>query len=369
MRAPPGAIDCDIHPAVPSTAALLPYLPEYWQDQFVNRHIDRFPFTLMSYPPNAPASCRPDWRVENGLPGSDIPALQRQALDAFGSSIAICNVLHGAIALFNADMAAALCSAVNDWTARELLDRDPRLRASILLPMQNPELAVHEIDRLAGDTRFVQVLSLVMGDALAGDRRYWPVYQAAERHGLPVALHAGSTFRSAPTYSGWPSHQVEDYIANSTAFENVLISFIAEGVFQKFPGLKLVCSEAGFSWVPTLLWRANKEWRGVRAEVPWLDRPPAEIVRQHVRFTLHPVDAPDADTLNRTIEHIGSDRVLLFSTDYPHWHFDGAEALPDGLDDATMRRMLVDNPRETYPRLADPGKITRKSETNQEKVP
>ena len=108
MQVPPGAIDCDIHPAVPSTTALLPYLPEYWHDQFLNRHIERYPFTLMSYPPNAPASCRPDWRVENGLPGSDVAALRRQALDAFGTSIAICNVLHGAVALFNADMAAVL---------------------------------------------------------------------------------------------------------------------------------------------------------------------------------------------------------------------------------------------------------------------
>ena len=54
MQVPPGAIDCDIHPAVPSTTALLPYLPEYWHDQFLNRHIERSPFTLMSYPPNAP---------------------------------------------------------------------------------------------------------------------------------------------------------------------------------------------------------------------------------------------------------------------------------------------------------------------------
>lgn len=369
MKLPPRAIDCDIHPAVPSTAALLPYLPEYWRDQFLNRHIDRYPFTLMSYPPDAPASCRPDWRPAVGLPGSDIAALRRQALDAFGTSIAICNVLHGAIALFNEDMAAVLCAAVNDWTARELLDRDPRLRAAILLPIQNPDLAVKEIERLAPDRRFVQALILVMGDVLAGNRRYWPVYQAAERHELPIALHAGSAFRSAPTYSGWPSFQVEDYVANSAAFENVLISFIAEGVFQQFPRLKLVCSEAGFTWLPTLLWRANKEWRGVRAEVPWIDRPPAEIVREHVRFTLQPVDAPDGEKLARTLDHIGSDEILLFSTDYPHWHFDGEEALPDGLSEATMRRMLVDNPLATYPRLADPGKLRSASQANEEEVP
>jgi len=368
MKLPPGAIDCDIHPAVPSIAALLPYLPEYWRDQFLNRHIDRYPFTLMSYPAQAPASCRPDWRSE-GLPGSDVAALRRQALDAFGTSIAICNVLHGAIALFNEDMAAVLCAAVNDWTAKELLDRDPRLRASILLPIQNPELAVKEIERIARDRRFVQGLMLVMGDMLAGNRRYWPVYQAAERHELPVALHAGSAFRSAPTYSGWPSYQVEDYVANSAAFENVLISFIAEGVFQQFPRLKVVCSEAGFTWLPTLLWRANKEWRGVRAEVPWIDRPPADIIRDHVRFTLHPVDAPDGEKLARTLDHIGSDEVLLFATDYPHWHFDGEEALPDGLSEVTMRRMLVDNPLATYPRLADPGRVRGKLQASEEGVP
>ena len=51
-----GAIDCDVHPALPSTKALLPYLDDYWRDQFINRYIDRFPFTLMSYPPTSPLS-------------------------------------------------------------------------------------------------------------------------------------------------------------------------------------------------------------------------------------------------------------------------------------------------------------------------
>ena len=142
-------------------------------------------------------------------------------------------------------------------------------------------------------------------------------------------------------------------VAGVVSLTLLLIAFfIAEGVFQKFPGLKLVCSEAGFTWLPTLLWRANKEWRGIRAEVPWVKRPPADILRAHVRFTLQPVEAPDAATLARTLEHIGSDEVLLFSTDYPHWHFEGEDALPDGLPAETMRRMLVDNPLATYPRLA-----------------
>jgi predicted TIM-barrel fold metal-dependent hydrolase len=360
MKVPPGAIDCDIHPMVPNTKVLLPYLSEYWRDQFVNRHIDRSNFVLMSYPPNSPLTCRPDWRPAAGLPGSDIGALQTQALDAFQTKYAICNVLHGAVALFNEDMAAALCSAVNDWTAKELLDRDPRLRASILLPIQSPELAVKEIERLAHDRRFVQVLVLVMGDTLLGGRRFWPIYQAAEKHQLPIGVHAGSSFRTAPTYSGWPSYLVEDYVSNSTAFENVLVSFAAEGVFQQFPTLKIVCMESGITWLPTLLWRINKEWRGVRAEVPWIDRPPADIIREQVRFTLQPLDAPasDPDKFLRTLEHIGSDQVFLFSTDYPHWHFDGDDVLPEGLTEGTLQKLLNDNALETYPRLRDDGMMS-----------
>jgi uncharacterized protein len=350
-----GAIDCDLHPAMPSVPALLPYLDDYWRDQIVNRHIDKYSFALTSYPPNSPLSARPDWRQASGAPAGDLDAIRRHALDPFGTRLAICNTLHGGLALFNEDMAAALCTAVNDWVARELLDREPRLRASILVPAHNPALAVAEIERLAPDRRFVQVLLLAMGEMLLGRRLYWPIYAAAEKHALAVGIHAGSTYHHAPTPSGWPAHRVADYVAQSTAFESQVLSFLTEGVFQEFPALKLVLIESGITWLPTLLWRTNKTWRGVRPEVPWIDRPPAEIVRDHVRLTLQPVDAPrsDPDVLARVLEHIGSDDILLFSTDYPHWHFDGEDVLPDGLNNDLVRKLLVDNPLETYPRLRD----------------
>jgi len=365
-----GAIDCDIHPAVPSTAALLPYLNDYWRDQIVNRHIDKYSFVLTSYPPNSPLTARPDWRPVSGPPGGDLAMIRREALDRFGSRFAICNVLHGAVGLFNEDMSAALCAAVNDWTAMELLDREPRLRASILLPMHNPALAVHEIERLAADRRFVQVLVPAMGDMPLGPRIYWPVYEAADKHDLPIGIHAGSTYRHAPTGSGWPAHRVEDYVAQSAAFESQLLSFLAEGVFQKFPRLKVVLIESGFTWLPTLLWRTSKTWRGVRPEVPWIDRSPAEILRDNVRLTLQPIDAPagDPQVLARTLEHIGSDRMLLFSTDYPHWHFDGDEVLPEGFPETAIGRLLVDNALDTYPRLREGAVMEDNASRSEESV-
>lgn len=352
-----GGIDCDLHPGMPSALDLLPYLDDYWRDQIVNRHIDRYTFVLTSYPPNSPLSCRPDWRPASGFPGGGLDMIRRHALDPFGTRYAICNTLHGAIALFHEDMAAALCSAVNDWVREHLLDKEPRLRASILVSPQNPELAVAEIERVAGDRRFVQVLLLVMGDMLLGRRLYWPLYAAAEKHGLTIGIHAGGTYRYAPTGSGWPAHKVEDYIAQSAAFEGQLLSLLSEGVFQKYPNLRFVLAESGFTWLPTLMWRTSKTWRGVRTEVPWIDQPPADIIREHVRVTLQPVDAPtnDPQALIRTLEHIGSDQMLLFSSDYPHWHFDGEEVLPEGLAEDVIQKIMIDNPLATYPRLREEG--------------
>jgi predicted TIM-barrel fold metal-dependent hydrolase len=249
-------------------------------------------------------------------------------------------------------MAAAFCGALNEWIAREWLDREPRLRASIVLPIQNPQNCVKEIEKRAGDRRFVQVIVPAMGEMTLGRRYYWPIYEACERHGLPVGVHAGSTYRYAPASTGWPSYAFEDYVVQAGGFENQLLSLVAEGVFAKFPALKVVFMESGFAWLPPFLWRANKTWRGVRAETPWVKREPAAIIRDHVRVTLQPVDTPlDGDALERTIEQIGSDQMLLFSTDFPHWHFDGLNALPAAIGPELAKKILLDNPLETYARL------------------
>jgi uncharacterized protein len=132
-----------------------------------------------------------------------------------------------------------------------------------------------------------------------------------------------------------------------------LNSLISEGVFVEFPRLKVVLMESGVTWLPGWMWRANKTWRGIRAEVPWLEKSPADYAREHVRLTLQPFDAPPrADQLLRVIEEIGSDEMLLFSSDYPHWHYEGTDAVPDGLPDHLVRKILVDNALKTYSRLA-----------------
>jgi predicted TIM-barrel fold metal-dependent hydrolase len=350
-------IDCDVHPTVPGMQALLPYLDDHWREAVLRRGIDDQ--TTISYPTINPLTSRSDWRDATGKAATSVVRLAEQALEPFGTTFAICNCLYGAQAAFSEDLGVVVARAVNDWIAKEWLDRDPRLRASIVVPQQNPERAVDEIVRVAKDKRFIQVLLLVGSELTLGRRHYWPIYAAAERLGLTIGIHAGSMFRHPTTPIGWPSSYTEEYVNQATGFQSQLTSLITEGAFAKFPNLTVVLMESGVSWLPAFLWRLTKFWKGLRSEVPWVSDPPASIIRDRVRLTLQPFDAPpfnpggDDGGVMRLMEQIGSDEMLLFSTDYPHWQFDGLAAMPAGIDAALAKKIMAENPLRTYVRLQE----------------
>ena len=69
-------IDCDIHPTVPSLDALLPYMNEHWKDTLVQRGVHEL--ETISYPKHAPLTVRPDWRLEKGVPASNIDLIKKK---------------------------------------------------------------------------------------------------------------------------------------------------------------------------------------------------------------------------------------------------------------------------------------------------
>jgi uncharacterized protein len=345
-----GAIDCDVHPLAPTPEQLAPYMDDYWRETLTVRGIDSW--ETIAYPPHAPLTIRADWRAASPRADSSPAALAQALLDPLKLGHAILNCLFPVQAFRDARLAAAFARAVNDWLVAEWLDKDARLRASIVVAPQDPTLAVAEIERRAGDRRFVQVLLLAMGEAPLGHVRYWPIHEAAERHGLTIGIHAGSSYHHAVTGSGWPSHYIEDYAAQSAGFHTQLGSLLSEGVFVKFPKLKAVLIESGVTWMPAYMWRFAKFWRGVRLEVPWIDREPLDIVREHIRFTLTPFDAPaEAAIVSRIAVQLGSDDLLLFSSDFPHAQFSGNRIMPAGLPEAMLRKCLRETPLATYARL------------------
>jgi uncharacterized protein len=342
-------IDCDVHNTVPSIEALLPYLTERWQDYILEHGIKSLEPNY--YPVGSPLSVRPELKQTSGtIPGTEVTQLQEQVLKPWNTEYAILNCLYGVQMIHNQDWAIAMAQAVNDWQKAEWLAKDKRLRASIVVPSQNPAKAAEEIHRLGNDPGFVQVLLLVRSEKPYGKQYYWPIYEAAEQYGLPIAIHAGGNTGYPIMPVGWPSHYLEDYVSQAQAFQSQLISLISEGVFSKFPKLKVVFMESGFTWVPSLMWRFDKNWKGLRREIPWVDRLPSEIMKDHIRLTTQPLDEPENPIfLLEIIEQLGTEDMLLFSTDYPHWHFDKKEeAIPQDIPDQLKEKILWKNAKAIY---------------------
>jgi predicted TIM-barrel fold metal-dependent hydrolase len=72
-------------------------------------------------------------------------------------------------------------------------------------------------------------------------------------------------------------------------------------------------------------------------------------------LTIQPFDAPPSSAqIGRIMDQLQSDEMLLFATDFPHWQFADDAMLPTGLSPALARKILIDNPLATYPRLGRP---------------
>ncbi len=341
-------VDTDVHITPRSIASLFPYLPARWRDYIRESGIQSLESDL--YPSGSPLSAIPGSRPADGPPGSDPALLRAQLLDPWGTKIAITHCIYGVDGIHNADWAVAMARAVNDWQHAEWLADEPRLRGSLVVAAQDPARAAAEIDRVGELPEFVQVLMPVRARVPLGSRTYWPIYEAAQRHGLAIGVYAGGTSGNPITPVGAPSYYLEEYVVLAQAFQAQLVSLVSEGVPVQFPDLRIVLIEAGFTWLPPLMWRFDKNWKGLRREVPWVDRLPSEIIRESVRLTAQPLDEPDEpERLLEVIDRLGSDRILMFSTDYPHHQFDHpARAAPIGLSAEAMTGFLGRNALDAY---------------------
>lgn len=346
-------VDCDIHNNVPSESALDPYLPPRWRAYRERFGLRSYRYSGTNYPRASPNAARADAWPPNGLPpGSDLEFLRAQLLDAWKIEHGVLNPLidEGAPAQPNIEYGAAVASAINEWQIREWLDPEPRLRASMVVPYEDGELAAAEIDRLADDHRFVQVLLLARTSEPLGRRKYWKLYEAAERYGLPIGIHFGGMGGQAITGAGWPYFYLEDHVGMPQTFQAHVASFVFEGVFERFPALRVVLIEAGLAWLPPLMWRMDRAWEQLRDEVPHVVRPPSAYVRDHFWLTTQPMEEPPRrEHFLQLLAQLGMDRKLMFATDYPHWDFDAPDqAFPVRLPTELERGIMAENARNLY---------------------
>jgi uncharacterized protein len=343
---PVGLVDTDVHPLPRCAEELHDHLAEPWRSRPAQAFVD----PKIYYPWGG--GFRTDAVPETGPPGSDPELTERQLFDEAGVDIAM--LLPIVRPHVNPYLEAALHAATNDWIASTWLgsyNGHGRYRAAINVGADLPERAVAEIERWAGHPYFAQVRINTYTEAPFGDERYHPIYAAAARHRLPVSVHfAKSSGVALATPVGFQRSYFEVHSLLCLDYAAQLVSLIAEGVFERIPGLRFVFIEGGFSWVLPLLWRMDQAFAGLRDEVPWVRRRPSEYVRDHVRFTTQPIEEPDrvADLL-RTYELVGADDILMFSTDYPHWDFDTPrQASFDRLPAATRENIFFRTALDTY---------------------
>lgn len=323
MSNAPQLIDLDVHNNfLDRKEELLPFLPKVWHQQWIEDGIG-----LGGKPFSSVGVTRKD--VAAGKLASRPETLLKDHVEKYGVDYAILTgsaIMVGVSLHYDPDYANALASAFNDWLAERWLKASPKFKGSILINNSDPVAAAAEIDRMAKHPDMVQVLMCSASPRLYGQRFYHPIYEAAERNGLPVAIHLGPDgmgIAGAPTQSGYPTRYMELQNIVTTNYMVHVNSMICEGVFEKYPGLQFICIEGGISWMAHLMWRMDKNYKALRDTVPWLRKLPSEYIKQHVWLTTQPIEEPkNPQHLVDIIKMCELEDRIMFSSDYPHWDFD-----------------------------------------------
>lgn len=334
-----GIIDTDVHPNPRDVGEIRTHLPQQWRDVFT---MPRRPFYHNPIHPNRLDSTPP----EGGPAGSDPEFLRSQLMETHGVSHPILVPRTFANIHPNPDYGSAIAAAYNEWLAATWLseyNHDGAFKGSITINHHDPLRAAEEIDKWAGHPHMIQVVTDSGARAPFGQRQYYPIYEACVRHGLPLAIHPGTdgigvNIQSTP---GPPTHYIEYHCGLTLAYQAHLLSFLTEGVFERYPTFRIAMLEGGVAWLGPLMWRLDNYWRALRRDTPWMTRPPMEYLRDHVRLSTQPLERPEKDAhLLAIFESIDAEHVLMFSSDYPHWDFDSPTRafpkMPDSLRDAIM---------------------------------
>jgi predicted TIM-barrel fold metal-dependent hydrolase len=347
-----GIIDSDFHPMpVPSDPQVAAHISKRWKDYIANYGLG-FSYSGLYAPSQREFTHRLD-AVKDGRVGIDPIWAREQVLDAFDMSGAVLTCPQSYILNSGGNMpvelSMELARAFNNALAYTWMAADPRYYAAIVIPRDIPGVAA-EIRRCKegeyGD-RFVSVLMSPAGQEPLGRQRYWEIFEAATHYDIPVTFHVPGMGRQI-TAAGNTNFYGEMHMNFASLPMTLIPSLIFEGVFERFPTLKIALIELGWSWAVPYSWRLDSAWRKLRDEVPHLKRKPSEYMRDHLWFTTQPIEEPerleDTNSVYEMLEESGFGDRLMFSSDYPHWDFDSPyESVPETFPIDRRRRILGQN--------------------------
>jgi len=353
--------DGDIHHHWQSDADVLAYLPEFWRDYagsssgaatlgyLSSRMLPRRSVVGGNIPHG---SARRDSYPAQGRPGSSYELLREQVLDRYDYFRGVLTYNVGAnVYVENPYFGVALSRAMHDWNADHWLDgRDDRLFSVVIPSTAIPEEGAAEIRRVGASERIVA--TLLTGNALGrpfGDPLYHPLYEATAEMGLGLDIHPGigayDTFAAGPHTSG-----ITHLAAFSHAAMHHITSLIVNGVFEKYPTLRVHLKEHGTAWLPHLIWKLDEQYDLLRIESPWVRRWPSEYIHDHIRIGTQPLEeSDDPQVYRRLISAVdGVEDMLVFTSDYPHTSSDSPTYVAGRLPAGWQRKVMCDNVCEHY---------------------
>lgn len=250
------------------------------------------------------------------------------------------------------DWSVGLARAYNDWLYHAYTRRDARLQGVALLPILDVPAAVVELRRAVrelGMRGAVLPAATVMGKAY-GHPDFDPLWEEAVRLDVPIGLHGapskGFGFDFFDTFI--KVHTLEHPFAVLIQFTSMMF----DGVYERFPGLRVAFLECGAGWVPYMMDRMDDEYekRGQRWAAALRKKPSAYIRDHDIYFSCE----VEERTLPYVIELVGEDRIF-FASDYPHERArpDFLHDIPEfaartDLSDKVKEKILLHNARRFY---------------------
>jgi predicted TIM-barrel fold metal-dependent hydrolase len=345
-------IDADFHPMpTPADKQVAEHMSKRWRD-YVATYGMGHSYSGLYAPAQREFTHRLD-AVKDARVGIDPLWARDQVLDMYDMSGAILTCPQSYILNSGGNMpeelSRELAQAFNNALAYTWMAADPRYYAAIVVPRDMPNV-VDEIRRCKegpyGD-RFVSILMSPAGQEPMGRQRYWDIFEAATHYDIPVTFHVPGMGRQI-TGAGNTNFYGEMHMNFASLPMTLIPSLIFEGVFDRFPTLRIALIELGWSWAVPYSWRLDATWEKLRDEVPHLKRKPSDYMREHVWFTTQPIEEPerkqDTESVYAMFEEAGFADRLMFSSDYPHWDFDSPyKSVPNSFPIERRRRMLGQN--------------------------
>jgi aminocarboxymuconate-semialdehyde decarboxylase len=177
------------------------------------------------------------------------------------------------------------------------------------VPLQNPAAAAAELERAVVELKLkgVEVGSNIQGRYL-GDPSFLPFFEKARALDVPIFIHPHAVAGA----DRLQDYYLTNLIGNPLDTTVTAAHLIFAGVFDRFPGLKIVLSHAG-GYLPYIIGRFEHGWE-VRPECrKSIRRSPVEYLKEFYFDTI----THGRDALRYLISTVGADRVVL-GTDHPY---------------------------------------------------